>query len=296
LAARAGGDGKVRIWSVDGDNESTMSDVYALAIDWHPDGVRLALGGFEGEVQVVDTRRMEFVGAWPQHQSRVTDIAWRPDGSAFATASNDGTALIIDAGTGEIVTGLSDGSTFECLSWAPDGQRLAVGGWDNNVHILELDDPEASLRAISGHTAALHSVAWAPHGDRLVSTSGDGTARVWDAADGTQIGVMPAGEAFAAAWSPDGRLIATGSRDGTVRIWDAETMTLAQNLRHHEAVHSLAWSPDGERLLTGTEPGTVTLWTVGRDHLRRELTELARSLLTDAEIARLVPQWPTPWG
>jgi WD40 repeat protein len=113
--------------------------------------------------------------------------------------------------------------------------------------------------------------------------------------DNAQVAQMLAGEAFAVGWSMSGRFIATGSRDGTVRIWDAATAELVQELRHAEAIYSLDWSPDGERILTGGEQGGVALWNVGLDHLRQELMELARHVLTDDEIRRLVPEWPDLW-
>lgn len=151
-------------------------------------------------------------------------------------------------------------------------------------------DPPTQL---AGHTAALHDLAWAPDGARLVSTSGDGYARIWHVPEAREIDHVLVGEAFRVRWSPDGRFFATGSRDGVVRVWDAETCGLAQELRHEEAIHAMDWSPDGERILVGGEYGAVVLWRVGLTHLQRELDELARSLLTDDQIRRLVADWPS---
>jgi WD40 repeat protein len=299
-AVRASGDGTVRIWPVDRDEAAaeagtSMVDVNVLCVDWHPGGALLATGGLEGEVRMIDTDRLEFVGNYPQHQSRVTAIAWQPGGSLFATASNDGTAMVIDADTGDAVASLGDGQMFEAVGWNSRGDILAIGGWDNSIHLWRTGQSDHLLQKLSGHTAALHDVAWGPDDDRLVSTSGDGTARVWSVPEGRQIAQMLAGEAFAVGWSRDGRFIATGSRDGTVRIWDATTAELVQELRHAEAIHALDWSPDSERVLTGGEHGGVLLWNVGLDHLKRELTELAGRLLADDEIRRLVPEWPDLW-
>jgi WD40 repeat protein len=299
-AARASGDGTVRIWPVDSDDttaeaDMSMVDTNVLCVDWHSGGVLLATGGFDGGVRIIDTDRLEFVGDYPRHQSRVTAIAWQPGGSLFATACNDGTALVIDADTGDAVASLADGGMFTSVGWNNSGDLLAIGGWDSSIHVWRTGRFDHPLQKLSGHTAALHDIAWEPDGDRLASTSGDGTARVWSVPESKQIAQMLAGEAFAVGWSPNGRFIATGSRDGTVRIWDATTAALVQELRHAEAIHALDWSPDSERVLTGGEHGAVSLWNVGLDHLKRELTELAGRLLTDDEIRRLVPEWPDLW-
>jgi WD40 repeat protein len=299
-AARASGDGTLRVWPVDSDETTAetntlMTGANVLCCDWHSGGTLLITGGFYGEVRMIDTRRLEFINDYPRHQSRVTAIAWQPGGSLFATASEDGTAMIIDADTGDVVERLGDGQMFVSISWNNRGDILALGGWDNNIHLWRTEQDNHPVQKLSGHTAALHSIAWAPNDDRLVSTSGDGTARVWSVPGNEQIAQMLAGEAFAAGWSTNGTLIATGSRDGVVRIWEAASAALVQELRHTEAIQSLDWSPDSERILTGGEQGAVSLWNVGLDHLKRELTELAGQLLTDDEIRRLVPEWPDLW-
>ncbi len=296
-AVRASGDGTVRVWAIDdAQDDRSMADTGVLCVDWHCDGVRVAAGGFEGEVRVIDTDRLAFVEDCPPHQQRVNAVSCQPGGRLFATASSDGTAQVIDIDTGDAVARLTfdDGAMGEAAAWNQTGDHIAFGCWDNSIRVWGVGHFDQTPLRLTGHTAALHDVAWAPDGTRLVSTSGDGTARVWSMPEGRQSAVMQAGEAFVVAWSPDGERIATGSRDGTVRIWDADSAALMQELRHDEAIHSLAWAPDGGLLLTGGEHGTVLLWTVGAAQLRREVAGLAAALLTDDEIRRLVPTWARP--
>jgi WD40 repeat protein len=290
-AARAAGDGTILIWAIDQDRDGTgeiLPEMNALCLDWHPGGTLLATGGFSGPIRVIDTDRHEFVGEFPEHADRVTALAWHPAGNSFATASSDGTALVVDAETGTTNATLTS-QALESLAWSRDGTYLALGGWDNAVHVWHLQTD--SILDLDGHTAALHAVAWGP-GGLLASTSGDGTARVWDVRKGIELRQLPAGEAFTVGWSPDGRFLATGSRDGVVRIWAAGSADKIQELRHPEAIHALDWSPDSERILCGGESGSTWLWSVGTEHLRQELRELASNVLTDDEIRRLVPAWP----
>jgi WD40 repeat protein len=65
---------------------------------------------------------------------------------------------------------------------------------------------------------------FSPDARRVVTTSEDGRARVWDAASGEEL-PPPRNErvVVGAAFSPEGRRIVTTAGDTTTRIWDATT-------------------------------------------------------------------------
>ena len=113
------------------------------------------------------------------------------------------------------------------------------------------------------------SAAFSPDGKRIVTASGDNTARLWDAATGKQIGTPLAGhESWAwvhsAAFSPDGKRIVTASADKTARLWDAESgkQIGAPLVGHEGVVNSAAFSPDGKRIVTASWDKTARLWDV----------------------------------
>ncbi|KAE9390281.1 WD40 repeat-like protein, partial [Gymnopus androsaceus JB14] len=65
------------------------------------------------------------------------------------------------------------------------------------------------------------SVAFSPDGTRIVSGSDDKTIRIWDAANGVQIGEPLEGHEYSVrsvAFSPDGTKIVSGSPDNTIRL------------------------------------------------------------------------------
>jgi WD40 repeat protein len=66
------------------------------------------------------------------------------------------------------------------------------------------------------------SAAFSPDGTRVVTASGDQTARVWDVATGTPLtgALQHQGEVRSAAFSPAGTRVVTASWDETARVWD----------------------------------------------------------------------------
>ncbi|KAI9705758.1 MAG: hypothetical protein M1820_005006 [Bogoriella megaspora] len=125
---------------------------------------------------------------------------------------------------------------------------------------------------VAGHGSTILCMQFSPDGsDRLVTGSGDATARIFDCDTGTSFATMKGHTdwIFAVAWSPDGSMIATGSRDKTVRIWDSRGQPLGGPLTGHtKAVRNLAWEPyhvqqpGRPRLASCSQDATVRIWDV----------------------------------
>jgi tRNA A-37 threonylcarbamoyl transferase component Bud32 len=101
-----------------------------------------------------------------------------------------------------------------------------------------------------------------PDGQRIVTASFDGTARIWDAA--TSLELVPPlkhdGQVNWAEFSPDGRSLATCSDDKTARLWDVLTGKARwAPVAMGEAVTKVQFSPDGRNLLIRTKLSVCVL-------------------------------------
>ena len=88
----------------------------------------------------------------------------------------------------------------------------------------------------------VHSAAFSPDGSRIVTASGDNTARIWDAASAKEIAVLRGhdSDVRSAAFSPDGLRVFTASDDETARIWDVHLQTMSAKDLLAEACARLA--------------------------------------------------------
>ena len=75
-------------------------------------------------------------------------------------------------------------------------------------------------------------------------------------------------EVWSAAYSPDGQRIVTASFEGTAKVWDAETGKELFTLTSHEGrVFSAVYSVVGKRIATAGDDGICRIYTTDMDEL-----------------------------
>jgi len=106
--------------------------------------------------------------------------------------------------------------------------------------------------------------AFSPDGTRIVTAPSDGTAQIWDVADGRLIQTLKAPEESGvvfAAFRPDGNSVVTASKDGAVRIWDLRSATqIGPTLTDGAEITSADVSRDGTLIVAGYVYGPATIW------------------------------------
>lgn len=108
---------------------------------------------------------------------------------------------------------------------------------------------------------AINHAEFSPSGDRVLTASQDGSARIWDL-DGNLIKTFNHNNNIhSARFSPDGHTILTASSDGIAKLWniDGHQLTLYQG--HNDEVYDALFSPDGSKILTFSRDNSAKLWT-----------------------------------
>jgi ribosome assembly protein 4 len=122
-----------------------------------------------------------------------------------------------------------------------------------------------------GHGEAILAAQFSPEiSSRLLTGSGDGTARIWDCDTGTPFQTLKGHTSWVlcVSWSPDASIVATGSMDNTVRLWDPKSgQPQGSPLKGHTKwVRSLAWEPyhlqtaGKPRIASASKDCTVRIW------------------------------------
>jgi WD40 repeat protein/tetratricopeptide (TPR) repeat protein len=167
------------------------------------------------------------------------------------------------------------------VAFNPRRRRLALACDGRLALVADLTGREELRVRHGGRLTSVWAVAFDHEGRRLATGAGDKTARIWDAATGSQLlQVTHTGGVSGVAFSPDGRLLATSSADKTARIWDAATGRQLLQSTHTDWVRGVAFSPDGRLLAAGSADKTARIWdaATGRQLLQVTHTDWVRGV------------------
>jgi WD40 repeat protein len=179
------------------------------------------------------------------------------------------------------------------LDYSPDGSMLAVAGGANfcggdddlqtfAIHILSSATHEV-LYSLEGHHCAVNEVDWSPSSDRLVSSSSDGSVRIWNVQAEQQLaafGATAAGVEHSsfqgASWNPAGAWVASYEGIAAILIdpihGDAAKVLITEVSQEPHFLTSISWSPDGNTLAAGTAGDTIQFWDVRTNEAQLEPT------------------------
>ena len=127
-------------------------------------------------------------------------------------------------------------------------------GWVCAAHLQAQEVPFVELK---GHTRQVFSAGFSLCGTKIVTASGDRTARIWETASGKELLILEGhiSGLHGASFLPDGKRVVTVSIDCVFRIWDVLSGQVLQilpegNVPRTYGVPGLAvFSPDGKKIV-----------------------------------------------
>lgn len=158
------------------------------------------------------------------------------------------------------------GSPVTQIALDPTGQRvlasLRLPGGGSRCEVFELASGQRVL-TLAEDAASSQAVGYSSSGKTLLTGSGDGRVRFWDAVTGQPEGSLGGHKKAVTAllFIPGtARTYASGSQDGTVRIRIVGSSQQVARLEVGAAVRCLAASPGGRWLAVGDDSGAITIW------------------------------------
>lgn len=297
-------DNEIIFWDPStGERQATLKGKGSLySLLFSPDGRTLAARSYASksesgiylwDIDTTDIRKSKLRHTITGHNRKTYSIIFSPDGQILATGHEYLVRLwdTKDAKLKALCEGHPHPVKVRSVAFSPNRDTLAslslsIQSSGHKAEILLWDAATGEYQfTLKGHSKILDNripdqsgLAFSPNGEILVSGSGDGTIRLWNAKTAVSNSFFHRlwrtffrhhkatlkGHTYhvlSVAFSPDGQTIASSSSDKTVRLWDLRRRKLKATLIEHEIdVKCVAFSPDGQTLVSGDKDGTIYLW------------------------------------
>ncbi|XP_041734494.2 bromodomain and WD repeat-containing protein 3 isoform X2 [Coregonus clupeaformis] len=293
----------VKIWSsFDGRLHSTLrghsAEISDLAVSF--ENTLMAAGSCDKTIRVWCLRTCAPMAVLQGHSGSITSLQFSP----FAKGSK---RYLVSTGTDATICfwqwdvnniNFSDrpqkfterprpGVQMVCSSFSPGGMFLATGSTDDVIRIYYLGggNPE-KISELHEHTDKVDSIQFCHSGERFVSGSRDGTARIWRLTQRQQWrslllnmnATLPGSEhatdeesffkpkVTMVAWDRHDNSVITAVNNHILKVWNSYTGQLLHILKGHEAeVFVLEPHPSDPRImLSAGHDGNVFIWDLVR--------------------------------
>ncbi len=217
------GDGSARIWNIDAKQCQNVllnhGDGVTFAALSSNDNL-IATSSLDNTITLWDFASGKRIMSLEGHQKGVTSVAFSANDSYLASTSLDNTIRIWDVESGDNVRTITGNASWSYSVFHPKKPLLAAAS-GNTIYIWNLSTGICENK-LEGHTDIIHSVAYCPNGDYIVSASSDNTIRIWSGDTGKCIQELKGhtSHVTSASFSHDLKYIVSSSWDGTIRIWN----------------------------------------------------------------------------
>jgi WD40 repeat protein len=150
-------------------------------------------------------------------------VAMAPVGQVLVLAGASKDVLIVQLGARRSQTTLAFPEMVTALAFGPAHNPLLAVAWGT---VLELRDGKTYHRRIScqGHRSMIHTIAFAPDGNTVLTGSADETVRAWDTHSGAARGdwKWDLGAIQSVSVAADGMTAAAGGERSDLLVWDLD--------------------------------------------------------------------------
>lgn len=252
------------------DHEGT---VYSVAFS--PDGKLFASASEDAKIRLWNTTDGTCLDTLKGHQDKVLSVNFNNNGNYLVSASKDGRCIVwrIAQGKGKYLKTIEERQEivrYACFS--PNNNFIITASNDNNLRLYSTTK-WSQVNTLKGHQGGVYSAAFTPRG--IVSSSSDGTIRLWDFPSSEKIVTDDIGKIHSSAFSPDGKKMIVLLNRHYFEVKNVDSGK-SQSFRGHDYLVNMAeFSTDGNKIISASEDKTVIVWDATSSKIMGRLKHLS---------------------
>ncbi|OKH40142.1 hypothetical protein NIES2119_04255 [[Phormidium ambiguum] IAM M-71] len=276
----SGSRGEIRLWDLKTGQLISVLSEYPWVKNWEIDEINalvfspedhtLISGGTDTNLKIWHPGAQDLIDILEQHNGVVRCLSFSAKGQILASGGDDRKIHLWNRRQREASGTISWGDGVpHSLTFSQDGLFLASGSY-RKIKIWCLQDetgtesPNAQLlHTLTAHSHIVTGLIFSPDHQTLISSSRDGTIKLWQWKTGKLIQTIKedTGAIYAIALHPNGEIIASGSEDNTLRLWHLASGKLLGTITSHtQPVNAVAFTPDGQTLVSASQDKTIKVW------------------------------------
>ncbi len=225
--------GEIQVWQV---AEKKLAAAYKISndslygISFSPDNSRLAFGGADKSVRIINAADGRELVKFDNHSDWVFRTTFTVDGKRLLSGSRDRAMKLINAENGQFIDDIN--KLIEpvlCFSRHPKQDVIVYGGELGNARIYKISDNQ-------GRTAANNDLNLQKEFERQL------------------------GPIYAISYSPEGESVALGGVGSGVAVFKTDGKKSTTLNGHEGAVFSIAWNPAEPQILTAGYEGKIRVF------------------------------------
>lgn len=181
MASGEGRDKIVKIRDVELNQEKSILEIdteSVVKVIFSPNDDILAIGTSEGKVIIHSIKENFEIETLEGHEMEILDLLFTNDGKKLVSTSIDQTIRVWDLETGNQLLQFGENEGYNgSIAISPDN-TLLISGHYGYICVWDFSSG-ARLFKIEGHTQFVNSVHFIEHGTKILSSSTDGTIRIW---------------------------------------------------------------------------------------------------------------------
>lgn len=220
--------------------------VLTCAFSW--DGNYVATGSVDTSLKVLDVEKMRMRAAIGgeidefkptirtlyDHTEKVNEVSFHPGTRILASCSADKTIKFFDlqrVTTKKAFHQLGDACEIRSISFHPSGDFLLSGTTDTPIRLYDLKQNRCLSNSNSNdsHDFGITRVRWNIDGRLYVSSSEDGSVKIWDSSTGKPVKNIKKAhsgrEVTSVQFSKNSRYLLTNGKDSSPKIWDLSQLS-----------------------------------------------------------------------